>query len=99
MIYSYRQLLNIYKRDEIEDMIRFNILNIVSRNNYPSSFKLKFNSIYPIKDLTKKRKEEIKRRKEEIKIKQNNKILKKVEKEWELSKIYKKKVEFEKFST
>jgi len=69
---SYRDLEKIYKKEDIEDMIKFGILSIVERGNIITSFKLKLNSIYPVSDLILKRQEQ-----------QNNyKLADNIENEW-----------------
>ena len=69
---SYNDLKKIYVKEDIEDMIKFGILEVVDRKNIISSFKLKLNSIYPASDLIRIRQEII----------NNQELAKNIENEW-----------------
>lgn len=69
---SYNDLKKIYTKEDIDDMIKFGILEVVDRKNITSSFKLKLNSIYPASDLIRIRQEII----------SNQELAKNIENEW-----------------
>lgn len=69
---SYNDLKKIYAKEDIDDMIKFGILEVVDRKNITSSFKLKLNSIYPASDLIRIRQEII----------SNQELAKNIENEW-----------------
>lgn len=69
---SYNDLKKIYIKEDIDDMIKFGILEVVDRKNITSSFKLKLNSIYPASDLIRIRQEII----------SNQELAKNIENEW-----------------
>lgn len=54
---SYRQLSKMYKREDIEDMVKFGILDVVERGAIITSFKFKLNTNYPVSDLILKKQE------------------------------------------
>ncbi|MGV8131680.1 MAG: hypothetical protein ACP5N7_06295 [Candidatus Pacearchaeota archaeon] len=56
MLCKYRDLSKSFKKDEIEDMVSFGILDIVSRKgSLITSFIFKLNTLYPASELIKKR--------------------------------------------
>lgn len=69
---SYNDLKKIYKREDIEDMIKFGILSIVDRKYNIKSFKLQLNSLFPASDLIRIRQEII----------NNQELAKNIENEW-----------------